>query len=201
MAFSELVKSFEKIRGYMREFYVYGFRTRSGFSGKSGRTYDNERRRLECVLGEHTESSRDSRGKNVFLSIDSRSGERNPLYRLLRTCSFTDRDITLHFLLMDMLDEKPPLLFPEIMGRLNNYTACFSEPMTFDESGVRKKLSEYESLGLIRTEKQGRMVLYCRSETPEISGYGDAVDFFSEIAPCGALGNFMLDESSESIFR
>ena len=59
MAFSELVKSFEKIRGYMREFYVYGFRTRSGFSGKSGRTYDNERRRLECVLGEHTESSRD----------------------------------------------------------------------------------------------------------------------------------------------
>ena len=201
MAFSELVKSFEKIRGYMREFYVYGFRTRSGFSGKSGRTYDNERRRLECVLGEHTESSRDSRGKNVFLSIDSRSGERNPLYRLLRTCSFTDRDITLHFLLMDMLDEKPPLLFPEIMGRLNNYTACFSEPMTFDESGVRKKLSEYESLGLIRTEKQGRKVLYCRSETPEISGYGDAVDFFSEIAPCGALGNFMLDESSESIFR
>ena len=96
MAFSELVKSFEKIRGYMREFYVYGFRTRSGFAGKSGRTYDNERRRLECVLGEHTESSRDSRGKNVFLSIDSRSGERNPLYRLLRTCSFTDRDITLH---------------------------------------------------------------------------------------------------------
>ena len=48
MAFSELVKSFEKIRGYMREFYVYGFRTRSGFAGKSGRTYDNERRRLEC---------------------------------------------------------------------------------------------------------------------------------------------------------
>ena len=73
MAFSELVKSFEKIRGYMREFYVYGFRTRSGFSGKSGRTYDNERRRLECVLGEHTESTRDFRGKNVFLSIDSRS--------------------------------------------------------------------------------------------------------------------------------
>ena len=67
---------------------------------------------MSACSGEHAESSRDSRGKNVFLSIDSRSGERNPLYRLLRTCSFTDRDITLHFLLMDMLDEKPPLLFP-----------------------------------------------------------------------------------------
>ena len=43
MAFSELVKSFEKIRGYMREFYVYGFRTRSGFAGKSGRTYDRDK--------------------------------------------------------------------------------------------------------------------------------------------------------------
>ena len=70
MAFSELVKSFEKIRGYMREFYVYGFRTRSGFSGKSGRTYDNERRRLECVLGEHTESSRDYRGHQRDIVIN-----------------------------------------------------------------------------------------------------------------------------------
>ncbi|MFR0872473.1 MAG: hypothetical protein ACLSG5_14435 [Oscillospiraceae bacterium] len=63
------------------------------------------------MLGEHTESSGLPR-KKCFPSIDSRSGERNPLYRLLRTCSFTDRDITLHFLLMDMLDEKP-LLFPK----------------------------------------------------------------------------------------
>lgn len=201
MPFSELVKSFEKIRSYMREFYVYGFRTRSDFSGKSGRTYDNERRRLECVLGDHTASMRDSRGKNVFLSIDSRSGGRNPLYRLLRTCSFTDRDITLHFLLMDLLDEKAPLTLPEIMERLNAYTAGFSNPMIFDESGVRKKLSEYEALGLIRTKRQDRKVLYFRSASPELFGYTDALEFFSEVAPCGALGNFMLDENSETVFE
>lgn len=201
MSFSELVKSFEKIRSYMREFYVYGFRTRSDFDVKSGRTYDNERRRLECILGDHTESSRDSHGKNVFLSIDSRSGERNPLYRLLRTCSFTDRDITLHFLLMDMLDEQTPLLFPQIMELLNTYSAGFSEPVTFDESGVRKKLSEYEELGLIRMEKQDRKVLYFRSGTPELSGNSDALEFFSEVAPCGALGNFMLDDNSVGVFK
>ena len=201
MPFSELVKSFEKIRSYMREFYVYGFRTRSDFAGKSGRTYDNERRRLECVLGDHTESSRDSRRKNVFLSIDSRSGERNPLYRLLRTCSFTDLDITLHFLLMDILDENSPLLFPEIMERLNFCTASFSVPMTFDESSVRKKLSEYEALGIVRAERQDRKVLYFRSETPELSGYGGAVGFFSEVAPCGVLGYFMLDDTPDGAFR
>lgn len=201
MPFSELVKGFEKIRGYMREFYVYGFRTRGDFGGKSGRTYDNERRRLECVLGEHTESSRDSRGKNVFLSIDSRSGERNPLYRLLRTCSFTDRDITLHFLMMDMLDDKTPLSLPEIMDRLNVYTAGFSEPMQFDESGVRKKLTEYEALGLIRTERRDRKALYFRVDTPALSGYDSAVEFFSEVAPCGALGNFMLEDEQSGVFR
>ena len=28
MAYSELVKNFNKIRDYMREFYVYGFKSR-----------------------------------------------------------------------------------------------------------------------------------------------------------------------------
>ena len=198
MPFSELVKNFEKIRSYVREFYVYGFRIRDEFDIKSGRTYDNERRRLECILGEYTASSRDSRGKNVFLSIDSRNGVRDPLYRLLRTSSFTDRDITLHFLLMDMLDETAPLTLAEILERLNSYTAGFSEPMIFDDSGVRKKLAEYEYLGLIRSEKQVRVVRYFRSETPDISDFSDVLDLFSEISPCGVLGSFIIDERKHS---
>lgn len=201
MPFSELVKNFEKIRSYVQEFYVYGFRIRDEFDIKSGRTYDNERRRLECILGEYTLSSRDSRGKNVFLSIDSRNGGRDPLYRLLRTSSFTDRDITLHFLLMDMLNEKAPLTLAEILERLNSYTAGFSEPMIFDDSGVRKKLAEYEDLGLIRSEKQGRIVQYFRSVSPDRTGFSDALDLFSEIAPCGVLGSFMIDERTHSVFE
>lgn len=201
MPFSELVKNFEKIRSYVREFYVYGFRIREEFDKKSGRTYDNERRRLECILGKYTLSSRDSRGKNVFLSIDSRNGGRDPLYRLLRTSSFTDRDITLHFLLMDILDDKAPLTLAEILERLNSYTAGFSEPMIFDDSGVRKKLAEYEDLGLLRSEKQGRIVLYFRSVSPDRTGFSDALDLFSEIAPCGVLGSFMIDERKHSVFE
>ena len=45
--FQELVKSFPKTREYVRDFFVYGFKTRNEFKGKSPRTYDNERRRLE----------------------------------------------------------------------------------------------------------------------------------------------------------
>ena len=31
MAYSELIKNFEKIRSYMREFYVFGFKSRNGY--------------------------------------------------------------------------------------------------------------------------------------------------------------------------
>lgn len=37
----------------MREFYVYGFRSREEFTQGSGRSYDNERRRIESWLGEY----------------------------------------------------------------------------------------------------------------------------------------------------
>ena len=40
--FQELIKNFDKIRDYMRQFYVYGFKVRSDFDAKSARTYDNE---------------------------------------------------------------------------------------------------------------------------------------------------------------
>ena len=52
--YSELIKSFERIRAYMREFYVYGFKSRDEYEKKSARSYDDERRRIESWLGEHT---------------------------------------------------------------------------------------------------------------------------------------------------
>ncbi|MGN1340609.1 MAG: WYL domain-containing protein [Oscillospiraceae bacterium] len=201
MQYSELVKKFERIRRYMREFYIYGFRTREQFYGKSGRSYDDERRRLESVLGEFTASRRDSSGKNVYLSIDSRSGGSNPLYRLFRTCSFTDRDITLHFLLLDLLCEEQPLSLGEIVERLQDYTADFHQPLLPDESGVRKKLAEYEALGLVRTEKQGRAVRYYKAASPDLAGFGDALDFFTEAAPCGVIGSFITDKRDTGVFR
>ena len=47
MAYSELVKDYERIRDYMRQFYVYGFKSRDEYDAKSARSYDNERRRVE----------------------------------------------------------------------------------------------------------------------------------------------------------
>ena len=52
--FQELIKNFDRIRDYMRQFYIYGFKARTEYAGKSARTYDNERRRIESWLADYT---------------------------------------------------------------------------------------------------------------------------------------------------
>lgn len=96
-AYNELIKNFEKIRAYMRDFYVYGFKSRDDFASKSARSYDDERRRIESWLGDHMNFVRTPEGKNVFISIDSRTIRHNPFYKAWKAKSFTDGDITLHF--------------------------------------------------------------------------------------------------------
>ena len=103
MAYSELLKNFNKIRDYMRKFYVYGFKSRDEFTGKSARSYDDERRRLESWLGEYMRFRHTPTGKNMFISIDSRESYHNPLFKAWKAKSFTDGDITLHFILFDIL--------------------------------------------------------------------------------------------------
>ena len=178
----------------MRDFYVYGFRSRDEFTNKSARTYDDERRRVESWLGEHMRFRQTPDGKNVFISIDSRTSHHNPLYAAWKAKSFTDGDITLHFILFDIL-HSPAVQFTlsEITEKIDGYLRNFSDPRVFDESTVRKKLKEYESEGMIRTEKRGKNVYYSRSGD-SVSCDTDLLDFFSETAPCGVIGSFFLDK-------
>ena len=195
-SYSELIKNFEKIRAYMRDFYVYGFKSRDDYRGKSARSYDDERRRLESWLGDHMSFVRTPDGKNVFISIDSRTIKHNPLYNAWKAKSFTDGDITLHFIIFDILHTssvKRTLaeLISEIDGK---YLSGFEAPLVFDESTVRKKLKEYCEAGIIAAEKEGRRIYYHRTESTDISGLGDVLNYFSEVAPCGVIGSFILDK-------
>ena len=51
--FQELIKNIDKCRDYVRDFFVYGFKSRSDFPGKSARTYDDERRRIVSWLPDY----------------------------------------------------------------------------------------------------------------------------------------------------
>lgn len=194
MAYSELVKNFNRIRDYMREFYVYGFKSRDEYTEKSARSYDDERRRIESWLGDYMQFRRSAEGKNVFLSIDSRMSAHNPLYKAWKAKSFTDGDITLHFLLFDILSSPEICLsMKQITEKLDEYPAAFPEPRMFDESTVRKKLKEYVLEGLLETEKKGKAVYYRRVKYVPLPGT-DMLDFFSEVFPCGVIGSFLLDK-------
>ena len=195
-SYSELIKNFEKIRAYMRDFYVYGFKSRDDYQSKSARSYDDERRRLESWLGDHMSFVRTPEGKNVFISIDSRTIRHNPLYNAWKAKSFTDGDITLHFILFDILHD-PDLkrTIAELLQEIDTkYLANFETPMMFDESTIRKKLKEYCEAGIVMAEKEGRKVYYRRTDSTNISNLNDVLHFFSEVAPCGVIGSFILDK-------
>ncbi len=197
MAYSELIKNFKKIRAYMQDFYIYGFKTRYEYDQKSARSYDDERRRIESWLGDHVHSAITPEGKNVWLSIDSRRHQKNPLFQAWKSKSFTDGDITLHFLLMDILYSPDiSLSLAEIIGEVDNYLFETDAEVSFDESTIRKKLQEYTRLGIIRPEKRGRQMVYSRMPDTDISELGDLLSFFSETVPCGVVGSYLLDKLS-----
>ena len=204
--YSESIKNFERVRDYMREFYVYGFKSRDDYTQKSARSYDDERRRLESWLGDHMSFKQTSSGKNVFISIDSRTSQHNPLYRAWKAKSFTDGDITLHFMLMDILPSESPadstgISIKDIMVKVDDYLTETGSDKTFDESTIRKKLKEYVEEGLVIAQKAGKNMLYSRTADHELPNR-DLLDFFSETAPCGVIGSFLLDkgEQTKSLF-
>lgn len=196
-SYSELIKNFERIRAYMREFYVYGIKSREDYKSKSTRTYDDERRRMESWLGDHMSFVRTPEGKNVFISIDSRVSDHNPLYKAWKAKSFTDWDITLHFILFDIL-YAPEVEHgvSELMEIIDEkYLSIFDEPMMFDESTLRKKLKEYTELGIVSSRKVGKRLVYRRTEDNVSIPDTHTLNFYSEIAPCGVVGSFLLDKT------
>ena len=197
MAYSELIKNFSKIRDYMREFYLYGFKRRREYTQKSSRSYDNERRRMESILDGYMHFRTTQEGRSVFLSIDSRKVPHNPLYKAWKAKSFTDGDITLHFLLFDILHAPDiAMTIQEITEAVDGKLSEYEDVRYYDESTVRKKLKEYVAEGILTTEKQGKTVLYRRSADAQLPGR-DTLDFFSETAPCGVIGSFLLDKEEE----
>lgn len=195
MAYSELIKNFDRIRDYMRQFYIYGFKSRTEYDKKSARSYDNERRRMESWLGDLMRFRQTPEGKNVFLCVDSRSIPGNPLYNAFKAKSFTDGDVTFHFYILDLLQDET-LTVQQILDAFSaRYLRHFATDYQPDISTIRKKLKEYVSLGILTAEKRGRELVYRRSEDAvALDGWSDALAFYSEMDPMGVIGSTLLDK-------
>ena len=191
--FSELIKSFDKTRDYVRDFFIYGCKVRNDFQAKSSRTYDDEKRRVESWLGDYIHTDNSQRGKKVCISVDSGHISENPLYKAYYSKSFTDNDIKLHFLLTDILADGERLTLKELVNRLaDDYGELF------DEQTVRNKLKEYADEGVFIKEKQGKTDYFSLSEDTaesffrEYAGLDNAVKFASEVGNFGVVGNSLL---------
>lgn len=196
MAYSELIKNFDRIRDYMRQFYVYGFKSRNEYDKKSARSYDNERRRIESWLGDFMSFRQTAEGKNVFLSVDSRAIPRNPLYNAFKAKSFTAGDVTFHFYVLDLLRDGSAYNAQEIVDLFSErYLRHFDTDWEPDISTLRKKLKEYVALGILKSEKRGRELVFRRNDSSiELSAWADTLAFFAEADPLGVVGSFLLDK-------
>ena len=193
VAYSELIKNFEKIRDYMREFYIYGFKSRDDYTKKSARSYDDERRRIESWLGGYMAFRHTGEGKNVFISVDNRSVTFNPLHNAWKAKSFTDKDIVLHFCILDLLADGTARSVSELSDGVAAYLSHTDTPFEVDESTVRKKLKEYAQLGILRSEKAGKSLLYrITGNEVALSSWADATAYYSEEAPFGVIGSYLV---------
>lgn len=192
--FKELIRRFDKIRGYVREFYLYGFKNRDDYQEKSSRTYDNERRRLESWFSGYIRSNHKGHKKSVFITMDSSRIAVNPLYQAWKSKTFTNRDITLHFLLPWLLFHQPFHSEEELTDQLQIQFGVLE-----DTQAVRRKLSEYEQEGIFCKKKQGKQYLFSlasdlRSHVPQLfPSLYHAVCYFQGTAPFGFVGSTIMD--------
>lgn len=146
----------------------------------------------------------DTGGKAVFLSVDSRHIPHNPLYKAWKASGFTKNDISLHFLLLDILADGVPRSIPALLNTIDaDYLPFFQNAEPLEESTLRKKLKEYVALGLIIAEKQGKQLIYrLPASNVNLAAWQDALSFFAEENPLGVVGSYLLDkfEAEPAVF-
>jgi predicted DNA-binding transcriptional regulator YafY len=198
--FSERIKNFDNIRDYMREFYIYGFKSRNYFTRKSLRTYDNEKRRIESYMGSYMRWRYDQNKKKSFICIDCAKLATNPLYAAWKSKSFTNNDIHLHFYILDVLQNRNSLTIEEITNRISETSG-----IVFDIQTVRNKCKEYIENGLLVYEKKGKTFYYSLTKIyfEDIIDLSDAIAYFQGVSLLGEVGSFMLDNENieNDVFR
>ena len=105
----------------------------------------------------------------------------------------------LHFCILDILADGAVRGVTEIADCVSDYLSHTDTPFEVDESTVRKKLKEYTELGIIRSEKAGRSLLYRIADSNvDVPSWEDAAAYYSEEAPFGVIGSYLLDRQVEA---
>lgn len=186
------IGSIEKARNFARESFVYGIREKSDYSEISPRAYDEATRQMgdwfqECLQTRIVKV----RNKVKYLSLDCRDYSINPLYKIWKARSFTSNEIVFFFAVLEILSEKESVSIGDLYTKydLIHRTGGFSQSMA--QNWLRNKGCPSE---MIVKMERGK---YCLAESSDISRINDSLLYFSEIAPSGVIGSFILDKQTE----
>ncbi len=194
------VNNIEIVRDFVRESFVYGLKDRSGHTEKGSRTYDINAQRMcdwfnDCLQTKTIKVRR----KVKYLSLNCREYAVNPLYKMWKACSFTSNEVMLFFFIIDyLIDKSEPVGLSEIYDNF----ICFYRSNDYTRSAAQKWLQNKGCpSGIFVKSKDGKFSKYSLAPIVNIPN-DDFLQFYSEIAPCGVIGSFILDkqEPKKSIF-
>lgn len=207
--FNELIKNYDKIREYLRDFTIYGYKYRSDFDQKSRRSYDNERRRIENYLSDYVQKIDSIEGRKICIESGALLFEDNPLFCTWQTKSFTKNDVMLHFLIIDILKTNNEMTAKDLLDKLlQEYLSRFNDIKVLDLMTIRNKLNEYTDIGIIKYDTIGRSKLYSlvTNSVPieNCNIHYDllfALKYFQNILPMGILGYFYKELITKNIVK
>lgn len=192
------MRSVDKARDFARESFVYGLKGKNDHKEICDRTYDETTRQMQDWFNEclHTRIV-NVRSKIKYLSLSCRDYNENPLYRIWKACTFTSNEITFFFFILDYLTaKKEPVGLSEIHREFRNTMKW----EMFSESAAQKWMDNkgYPSGIFIKSEDDK----YSLAPTIDLSDKKDLIHYYSEIAPGGVIGSFILDklDNSEPVF-
>ncbi|MBQ2592759.1 MAG: WYL domain-containing protein [Candidatus Riflebacteria bacterium] len=198
--YTELKKNFLGIRSLLRHFFIYGDMSRSKSPDKTSvRSYDDDLRRIKSWLKDIIKSKSVDGEKRYSVCVDPSDVESNPFFETYKYKSFTDKDVNLHFLLLNIL-KKRELSVNEISDEI----CRLSGKAEYETNTIRNKLNEYVELGLLKLYKKNKNYYYKLEKT----GINDllkhnkhlmeAVKFFGSIAPIPIVSGYITDKTDLS---
>ena len=155
-----------------------------------------------------------------IMSVDVHSERHNPLFRVWKFKSFPNQQISFYFHASDILRENGEygVTCQDIFNEINNrfdYERITNKyiPSKIDKDEIyslrstQVYLKEYKELGILDSEyKDDLSYLHNATKKPHYTiaesikidnSHYDAISFFSEVAPCGVIGSYIMDRYTE----
>lgn len=192
------IGSIEKARDFARESFVYGMKEKGDYNEISPRAYDEATRQMgdwfqDCLQTRTVKV----RNKIKYLSLDCRAHSYNPLYKIWKAHSFTTNEIVFFFSLLEILSEKKTVSIGKLYAKYDfiHRTGGFTQSMA--QNWLRNRGCP---TGIIVKRGRGE---YSLAKTINISSIIEPLLYYSEIAPSGVIGSFILDKqkNAPSLFR